>query len=119
MLRHERILKGSLVLVFVTDSSIKKLNQEFLKRRHATDVLAFDYHPFSDRSKRKKILMGEIVISTEMARRQAKIYRTSIQQEIILYIIHGILHLLGFDDHTPEDIRRMRRKEEELLRLVG
>jgi len=119
VLRYKRISRGSLSLVFVTDSAIRNLNQKFLNRRYATDVLAFDYGMPSVRRKDRKTLSGEIVISTDMACRQAKKYGTSTQREIILYIIHGILHLLGFDDHAPQDSQRMKKEEIQLLRLVG
>ena len=112
VLRHEGLYQGQLTIVFVSDPTIKKLNQKFLKHRTATDVLTFDY------SKNKKDFAGEIIISADTTHRQAKTYQVSFRQEIILYVIHGILHLLGFDDHRPADIRRMRKKETELMRYL-
>ncbi len=64
-------------------------------------------------------LAGEIIISTTTAVRQAKEFATTTFQEIVLYMIHGILHLLGYDDHRPQDRLAMRRKEAELLQVVG
>lgn len=63
--------------------------------------------------------MGQIVISADTAARQARVYRTSLEREIILYVIHGILHLLGYDDHRPQDIQKMRDKERQLLEYVA
>ena len=111
VLRHKR-LKGRLTIVFVTDVVIKKLNQKYLKHDYATDVITFDY------SSQKKELFGEIVISIDTARRQAKSYGTSMVDELTLYVFHGILHLLGFDDHQPKDIRKMKKKEQELMQLT-
>ena len=64
-------------------------------------------------------LAGEIIISTTTAVRQAKEFAVTPFQEIVLYMIHGILHLLGYDDHRPKDRNAMRRKEVELLQVVG
>ena len=61
---------------------------------------------------------GEIIISADTAVRNARAYQTSPQQEILLYVIHGILHLLGYDDHSPDDIQEMRRKEAELMSVL-
>ena len=123
ILRHEgvRLSRVLLSIVFVTDSQIKSLNRKFLNRLYATDVLAFDLSSaaFSrSRQKRIKEIEGEIVISTPAAIRNARIFETSPNRELALYVVHGILHLLGYDDHRPLDIKRMRAKEEELMKLV-
>ena len=81
---------------------------------YATDVLAFDLR---DR-KSASALEGEIVISTGAACRQARQFKTTPQREVTLYVVHGILHLLGYDDHRPADIRKMRSKEKELMELL-
>lgn len=114
ILHHERIGRGSLSIVFVTALKIRNLNRKYLKRGYATDVLAFDL-------KEGKCggITGDIVISTDAALRNGKAYKTSTGKEIVLYLIHGILHLLGFDDHAPRDIRIMRKKEREILQYLG
>ena len=61
----------------------------------------------------------KIFISTETAARNARRFNTSLDDEVTLYLIHGILHLLGFDDHAPKDIARMRRKEQEILKILN
>ena len=121
--RHEgvRLSRVLLSIVFVTDAQIKSLNIKFLNRFYATDVLAFDLsHEALSRSRRKRIkrIEGEIVISTPAVIKNAKIFKTSPSRELALYVVHGILHLLGYDDHRPLDIKRMRAKEEELMKLV-
>lgn len=88
-----------------------------------TDVLAFNFRDdaVSRRSVSKNkndFMNGEIIIGAATAFRQAKLYKTSFYEEVVLYIIHGILHLLGYDDHTPADIRVMRKKEQELMTTV-
>jgi len=64
-------------------------------------------------------MSGEIIISTDTVRRNAAFYGTRDEYERMLYIIHGILHLLGFDDSSPAAAQKMRRKEGELLKSLG
>ena len=79
---------------------------------YATDVLAFDL------SEDKNYLAGDIVISVDAAVANATAYGTSVPQELALYIIHGILHLLGYDDHKKNDVQKMRREEKKLLSFI-
>ena len=123
ILRHEGVDKASLSIVFATRQRIKALNKKFLHRDYGTDVLAFDLSDNAvsrQKSQRKpKIVVGDIIISTDAALKNAKTYETALSREITLYVIHGILHLLGFDDHSPRDIKKMRKKEQELLDYLG
>lgn len=122
ILRHEEVRRAEMGVIFVSAQKIKSLNKKFLRRDYATDVLAFDFrerdacpgHPGG----RREGLIGDILISVGTASRNARIYRTSLEREIVLYVIHGILHLLGFDDHSPEDVERMREKERQILQHV-
>jgi len=63
-------------------------------------------------------IIGEIVISTETAIRNSRIYKTNQSEELLLYIIHGVLHLCGFDDRTKEQIKRMRNQEQYILKKI-
>jgi len=83
---------------------MRALNKKYLKHDYVTDVLAFELTEES-----------EIVVCPLVARANAKRYRTSTAREIILYVIHGILHLAGYDDHNAKDKMQMRRVENELL----
>ena len=116
ILLREKVKDANLSLVFVSASKIKSLNKKFLKRSHATDVLAFNLGERSFTA--KGILSGEIIISTDAARQNARTYKTSLEKELALYVIHGILHLLGYDDHGKAKTRLMRKKEAELLRFL-
>jgi len=89
-----------LSICFVDDESMKEYNKRFCHREGSTDVLAFSY---SDGSQ----YLGDIVISYDTARNNAMIFRTNFQDEILLYVIHGILHLLGYDDKTPAGRKKM------------
>ena len=116
ILNYQKVDQAVISLAFVTSQKITALNRKFLNRYRATDVLAFDLGGGPGRV--KKALEGEIVISFDAAFKQARDYGTTFEQELVLYIIHGILHLLGYDDHRAADIKRMRKKEEELFKKV-
>ena len=126
ILKHEGVVNADLSIVFVTDRKIKTLNKQFLRRAYATDVLAFDLSEENLSRLRKtkrgggkiKKIKGDIVISVTAALKNSKIYRTLIHDEILLYIIHGILHLLGYDDHSPQDIKRIRKKERSIMNYL-
>ncbi|MCX5681381.1 MAG: rRNA maturation RNase YbeY [Candidatus Omnitrophica bacterium] len=120
ILRHEAVTNAELSVVFVNDQRIKALNKKYLNVHRATDVLAFDFLSLVKQQDilKPKAINGEIIISTGAVCRQAKIFQNSRERELTLYLIHGILHLLGFDDHRSKDIKRMRDKEGELLSFL-
>ncbi len=99
-----------LSLLFVDDKGIEELNRRYLKREGPTDVLAF---PLGDP------LLGDLVISVERAYLQARERGHPLEEELALLLIHGTLHLLGYD-HTRsrKEAGRMARKERELLKMV-
>ena len=118
ILHRKGVREASLSVAFVTDQRIKALNKKFLNANYATDVLAFDFLIPKKQKVKPKTINGEIVISTHAVCRQAKIFHASQSRELTLYIIHGILHLLGFDDHRGNDIKRMRAEEKKLMEFV-
>lgn len=100
----------------MTNRKIRDLNKKFLRHDFATDVLSFDLGEIpGQESGRNVIFRGEIIISAEMAVSNARRFESPVARELELYIIHGILHLLGYDDHSPKDIKKMRAKEQELV----
>lgn len=96
-------------IYFVDNRKIKALNRRYLNKDYPTDVLAFDI------SKDKDRLYADIFVSLDMAISNAKLFRTSATYELFLYIIHGILHLLGFNDSNPQEQKAMREKENYFL----
>ncbi|MCM8801421.1 MAG: rRNA maturation RNase YbeY [Candidatus Omnitrophica bacterium] len=96
-------------ICFLDDIKIKKLNQRFLAKNIPTDVIAFNL------SSNKKTILADIAISTETALRNAKIFKTSPFYEIYLYIIHGLLHILGYDDKTERQKKIIQKKAEYIL----
>lgn len=96
-------------VVFLSDKEIRELNRKYLNHDSPTDVLAFDY----------RALGSELVISLDTAARNAKIYNTSLKEEIMLYIIHGILHLCGYNDATVKARKRMFKKQDAIMKAVS
>ena len=119
ILQHEEINDAELSFVFVTHQKISAFNKKYLKRNYATDVLAFESLGWQGEERNNKNLAGDIMISTDAVLKNHKLYGMSLAQELSLYVIHGILHLIGFDDHSKKDITKMRKKEDELMRVLG
>lgn len=102
--------KRSLSVAFVTNTAIRKINRKFLNHDFATDVLSF---PLGTD------LVGELVISADYAVAEAAKRKIPVEEELLRYVAHGILHLLGYDDHRPADKKRMwARQERELRRIL-
>ena len=103
--------KKSLSIAFVTNAAIRKINKRFLKHDFATDVISFPLG--SD-------LVGELVISAEFAVGEAAKRKIPVEEELLRYVAHGILHLLGYDDHRRAERSAMwKRQERELSRVLG
>jgi probable rRNA maturation factor len=102
---------GDITICFVTDKKIRELNLRYLGRNKPTDVLTFDNTSPLDNT----YMFADIIISTDTAMRNAKIFKTPPPDELNLYAVHGALHLLGYDDHTPKQRKLMRQKEEEYV----
>ena len=105
-----------LSLCYVDDATIRGLNVRYLGRDEATDVLAF---PLDDATDAEDPLLGEIVVSVETAVREARARGLAVEAEIALYTIHGLLHLLGYDDQGPEDTQAMREAEQHAMTAAG
>ena len=104
-----------LELVFLDDKSIRRYNRMYRSRDRATDVLSFAI----DRSEFGcKTPIGQIIISLDTALGNSRIYATSFAEEITLYIIHGILHLFGYDDERASDSRKMAVKQRKILDIL-
>jgi probable rRNA maturation factor len=110
-----------LAINIVRAPEMARLNETFLQHRGSTDVITFDYseNPKPETRNPKLFLHGEIFICIDDAMTQARQFRTSWQSELARYIIHGVLHLRGFDDIRPADRRKMKREENRLLKEIG
>jgi probable rRNA maturation factor len=105
------IPEGELSIAFIDNSTIGTLHEQFFQDPSATDVITFP----GDRS---LAFAGEICVSVEYALAMAKLYKTCLNHELLLYLIHGWLHLAGLNDKTPEQSIDMRHAEQILLRLL-
>ncbi len=113
VLRRARLQTARVSLALVDDRTMARLNRRFLRHAGPTDVLSF----LLERS--PGYLEGEVVVGADVARRAAPRYGWPAQQELLLYVIHGALHLVGYDDAQPRERARMRRRERELLAELG
>ena len=102
------------------DARIRDLNRDFLEIDRPTDVLSFPLTEPGDLMHRERaIFLGEIYISVETARAQAKAARRPLPREIEQLLVHGLLHLAGHDHASPGERRRMKAAESRLLRELG
>jgi len=102
-----------LSIALVDNSKIKELNKQYFSSDEVTDVISF---PLGNN---KNLISGEIVVSVETAVDIAGKRNISIEGEVVLYIIHGILHLLGYDDDNEGNARIMHEKESKMLKTMG
>lgn len=113
VLLKEGIKSASISVALLDDKAIHSANKKFLNHDEPTDVITF---PFEGD---KKFLSGEILIGLDVARRHAKLARHSLENELTLYFIHGLLHLCGFDDIDPDARKKMRKRERLHLARLG
>jgi probable rRNA maturation factor len=110
VLRDAQIVDADVSIALVDDPTIAKLHAEFLDDPTPTDVLSFVLEQ-SETS-----LEGEVVASAETALEYAARYKSTPADELLRYVIHGVLHLVGYDDSTPRQRATMRAKERKYLR---
>ncbi len=118
--RFRRGRSGELGVRITDDASIREINRRHLDHDYATDVISFGYRwqpPWVE---------GELVVSLETARREAARLGAAcskaewgVAEELLLYVVHGVLHVTGMEDHDPADRREMRRAEQSILTELG
>jgi probable rRNA maturation factor len=113
ILEDESIERAKIGVAVVDDPTIAKLHQRYLDDPEATDVLSFVLERTS------KCLEGEIVVSADTAAASAPDYNWTASDELLLYVIHGTLHLVGYDDTAPKKRSIMREKQREYLARFG
>lgn len=104
----EGFTEGKITYIFCDDEYLNKINLEFLNHNTLTDIISFD-------NRLGKQINGEIYISVERVRENAKIYKTNFKDELHRVMIHGILHFCGYNDKSDAETKIMRNKEEESL----
>lgn len=103
---------SSLDINFISAEKIEKINSEYLAHHYSTDIITFNYSELSNS------LDGEIFISVDDAIENAKKYKVTVPEEIARLVIHGILHLLGYDDQKRAEKIKMKRQENKLLNTL-
>lgn len=101
---------GDINIIFCSDNYILDVNMKYLEHDYFTDIITFDYCE-------KDILSGDLFISIDSVRENASFYGTDFEDELNRVMVHGILHLIGYDDHSESDIAQMRSKENYYLQL--
>ncbi|MBI4713463.1 MAG: rRNA maturation RNase YbeY [Planctomycetes bacterium] len=136
ILKEEEIDGEAVNLLLVDNNQIKRYNRRYLERNRVTDVIAFGYPSpprrygrdsaaATQRQKEHKVItdkgIGDIVISAEKAMTEARKREIPFEQEVLRYAVHGLLHILGYDDRMAKDRKRMWKRQEEIVshRLHG
>lgn len=117
-LKKLKIKKATVDVLFVSNSQIRKVNRKHLSHDYETDVISFSYSE-SLKQARTNGLEGDLIISLEMARNQAHLNNHPFITEALLYVCHGLLHLLGYEDKEPAKKKTMFRKQSQLLNQAG
>ncbi len=101
---------GDINVIFCSDNYILDVNMRYLQHDYFTDIITFDYCE-------GKVLSGDLFISIDSVRDNASFYGAEFEEELNRVMVHGILHLIGYDDHTPGEQKQMREKENYYLAL--
>ncbi|NND96833.1 MAG: rRNA maturation RNase YbeY [Pirellulaceae bacterium] len=111
--QHRGYHLGNIGIRITTDETIRGLNAEHLGHDYATDVISFGY------GATPPVIEGELVASIDTARHQAEQIGWPAEHELLLYIVHGVLHITEMDDHDPSDRAAMRDAETAILLTLG
>jgi rRNA maturation RNase YbeY len=108
---NENALTGDINIILTSDSYLLKINKEYLKHNYYTDIITFNYCEGN-------IINGDIYISVDTVQNNSELFNVSFIDELHRVVIHGILHLIGFDDKNEDQKKVMREKENEYLERV-
>ena len=101
---------GDINVIFCSDNYILDVNVKYLQHDYFTDIITFDYCEGN-------VLSGDLFISVDSVRENSIEFGTDFEEELHRVIVHGVLHLIGYDDHTEEDKKVMRQKENYYLQM--
>jgi probable rRNA maturation factor len=114
VLREHKIEAYALSITFIADSDMSRLNRRALGRRGTTDVIAFDLaDPGSPAG-----AVGDVYVSFDRALAQSVEFNVSLREELVRLVVHGVLHTVGYRDHAPAESRRMRVRQERVVRRL-
>ncbi len=116
-------LRVEVGVTLTDEEGIRQLNRRFRQIDRPTDVLSFpleeDLTPWQGEAANRFLLLGDIVLCREKAVEQARIYGHSYQREMAFLVVHGMLHLLGYDHQTPGQDQAMRQQQRRILTQMG
>ena len=115
----EGVEQAEIGVILVDDRRIAAVHRRWLGLAGPTDVITFDLSAGTAGPPGAGVLAGDIVVSTETAHRMARAVGWTPRQELAYYIVHGVLHLTGYDDHTAADRRQMRARERAVMKACG
>ena len=110
-IKNENRIPGTINIIFTSDEYLLNINNQFLSHNYFTDIVTFNYCE-------NETIIGEIFISKETVLNNSKRFFVSFEDEILRVIIHGVLHLIGYNDHSNEEKKIMREKENDYLDRV-
>lgn len=105
IISDEKKIPGDVNFIITNDEHVRKINISFLKHDYNTDVITFDYNTGS-------VINGEVYLSLDTVKHNSIKYNVGLNDEITRVIIHGVLHLVGYDDKTAEERRDMKKMED-------
>lgn len=111
-IKEEGASAGEISVVFCSAKYLLELNRKYLNHDYDTDIITFDD---TEGEGTDRIISGDLTISIDMVRKNADYYGVTFETELKRVIIHGVLHLLGYDDHTENEQKEMRSKEDYYL----
>lgn len=112
LIEKEGFNNGNISVIFCSDDYLLSLNKKHLNHDYFTDIITFSFNE-------EGIISGDLFISVDRTRENAEKNRASFSNEVARLVIHGMLHLCGFNDKLEEEAKTMRIKEEEYLKMFG
>ena len=117
VLRAEKSRRRSVSVYLTGDPEIRRINRRFLRHDYATDVISFWSEP-ENLTVKEADYLGDLVVSVETARSASRRLKLPFRQELARYLVHGTLHLLGYDDKKKKDFNRMHQRQEQIVTRV-
>lgn len=111
IIKNNNCTAGDITYIFCSDNYLLEINRKYLNHDYYTDIITFNYNE-------NKLISGDIFISVDTVFKNSKEYHTNFEMELFRVMIHGILHLIGFEDQTDEQQDEMTRQEDQALRLL-